>query len=58
MSLKESFLEKEELLSDIFMNLIIYQLEKDFTEDKNEKNKFVEDLIKLKEKLQELKIKL
>ena len=57
MSLKESFLEKEELLSDIFMNLIIYQLEKDFPEDKNEKNKFVEDLIKLKEKLQELKIK-
>ena len=57
MSLKESFLEKEELLSDTFMNLIIYQLEKDFPEDKNEKNKFVEDLIKLKEKLQELKIK-
>ena len=65
MSLQESFLEKEELLSDIYMNLIIYQIEKDFPEDKNDKNKFVEDLknkhmeyLKLKEKLQELKNKI
>ena len=58
-SLQESYMEKEELLSDIYMNLIIYQIEKDFPEDKNTKNKFVEDLknkhaeyLKLKDKIQ------
>ena len=34
----------DELLSDIYIKLIIYQLEKDFPDNKNSKMKFVEDL--------------
>ena len=41
---KENYYEKEELLNDIYMKLIIYQLEKDFPENANSRLKFVEDL--------------
>ena len=35
----EHQLEKEELLNEIYMKLILYQLEKDFPTDKNSKIK-------------------
>ena len=62
---QESILEKEELLRDIYRKLIIYQIEKDFPEEKNSKTKFVENLrekyieyTKIKEKIKELKNKI
>ena len=64
-SATENHFEKDELLSDIYLKLIIYQLEKDFPDNKNAKMKFVEDLrgkykeyINLKEKIKELKNKI
>ena len=61
---KENYYEKEEMLNDIYMKLIIYQLEKDFPNNIESRLKFVEDLKgkyeeyrKLKEKIKELNSK-
>ena len=65
MNIIESYNEKEKLLSDIYLKLIIYQLEKDFPDDKESKNKYVEKLkekyneyISLREKIEEIKNKI
>ena len=61
----ENYNEKEKLLSDIYLKLIIYQLEKDFPDDKDSKNNFVEKLkekyneyLNLREKIEEIKNKI
>ena len=53
--------EKEEILSDVYMKLILFQLEKDFPSDKNSKTKFVKnisekykDFLNLKEKIKDI----
>ena len=64
-NIKESYIEKEELLSDIYLKLIIYQLEKDFPDDKDKKNKYIEELkqkyneyLKQKEKIEDINNKI
>ena len=36
--------EKEDILSDVYLKLILYQMQKDFPTDKNSKMKFVKIL--------------
>ena len=57
--------EKEEILSNVYMNLILYQLEKDFPSDKNSRIKFIKNLnekykeyLNMKEKIKELNLKI
>ena len=57
--------EKENILSNIYMKLILYQLEKDFPSDKNSRIKFIKNLndkykeyLNLKEKVKELNKKI
>ena len=57
--------EKENILSNIYMKLILYQLEKDFPSDKNSSIKFIKNLndkykeyLNLKEKVKELNKKI
>ena len=58
---EEFYPEKEELLSDIYMKLILYQMNKDFPTEKNQKNKFMKNIsdkykeyLNLKEKIKDL----
>ena len=60
----ENLSEKEEILSNVYMKLILYQLEKDFPSDKNSRIKFIKNLnekykdyLNLKEKIKELNLK-
>ena len=57
--------EKEEILSEVYMKLIIYQMEKDFPTDKNSKNRFMKntsekykEYLNLKEKIKEINNKI
>ena len=57
--------EKEEILSDVYMKLLIYQLEKDFPSDKNSKSKYIKniaekykELLNLKEKINDVSLKI
>ena len=61
----ENLSEKEEILSNVYMKLILYQLEKDFPSDKNSRIKFIKNLnekykdyLNLKEKIKELNLKI
>ena len=53
--------EKEDILSDVYLKLILYQMQKDFPTDKNSKMKFVKNItekykefLNLKEKIKEI----
>ena len=57
--------EKEELLSKVYMKLILYQLEKDFPTDKNSKTRFMKNIsekykeyLNLKEKVKDINNKI
>ena len=57
--------EKEDILSDVYMKLILYQMEKDFPSDKNSKMKFLKNItekykefLNLKEKIKDINDKI